>query len=105
MHFHVRHFVHAQCGVVVIVGLLHIPIFESDRAVQRSGETVADAAFHLCFDDAGVDGDAAVHHAHHAIDFECAIGLHADFGDFRHYAIKGLMQRDAAPAAYARFRR
>jgi hypothetical protein len=75
VHLDFGHLVDPQHLVAVEVALLGSTRLDLDLAVIERAESEADATFHLCPDDIGIHGNAAVHCANDAMDFHLAVLL------------------------------
>ena len=96
MYFDHWGFEHTQHLVIVEIFLLYAAVFERDFGFQGGGEAEDDAAFHLRFDDIGIDDAAAVYGAHDAVNFDVAVFLYAGFDDLRDIGFKRKVSGDSA---------
>jgi hypothetical protein len=72
---------------------------EGDLVEQHRTESESDAAFHLRLDDVGIDRNAAIDRAPHAVDPRRAALANRHFGDLGNIGVEALVNRDAAFAA------
>src|SRR5512144_195492 len=100
VHVDPRHLRDPQHGVIVEVRLLDGAVLQRDAAVERGGERVADAAFHLRAHVVGIDRDAAFDGADDAIDAEL-LAAHRHLDDLCDDGIERFDDRDAAAALFA----
>jgi len=96
MNLDYRRFEHTQHLVIVEIFLLYAAVFEGDFGFQGGGEAEDDAAFHLRFDDIGIDDAAAVYGADDAVNFDVAVFLYAGFNDLRDIGFKRKVSGDSA---------
>src|SRR3984957_7432745 len=73
IHFHHRHFVDTKYVVMVEIALLHAAVVESNGAFQRSAQAINDAALDLGNHTRRIHHVAAIHRAHHAMNFQLAL--------------------------------
>src|SRR6266849_1554550 len=88
-----RHLLQPQERIVVEVGLLNASLLETQLAVQSRGEAIDHAALHLGRHGGGIDADAAVHRANHAV-YPNAVVFHRDFRHLSDEASERLVHRD-----------
>src|SRR5438552_3908451 len=68
-----RHLVDAEHFVGIEVPLLHAAFVDSDRAFERGGEPVYNAAFNLLGDDGGIDDMSAIDRAGDTVDLQFSL--------------------------------
>src|SRR3954469_3053400 len=95
------HFADAEHAVVVVVGLDHAAFVQRDLVEENRAQAEADAALHLRLHIVGVDGDAAVDRAPHALHLRQSVAAARNLGDLRDVAFERLMYGNAARTSLA----
>src|SRR3954463_888717 len=95
------HLADAQHAVVVVMGLPDGAFVQLDLVEQNRAQAEADAALHLRLHIVGVDGDAAVDRAPHALHLRQSVAPARNLGDLRDVAFERLMYGNAARTSLA----
>ena len=101
--FYLRRFVHAQHRIVVEIALRHRAATDRNVAVQRRGQSINNAAFHLRPHAIRVHSKTCIDCAKRA-SRNGATGTDLDFDDLRHDGPKRLVDRDAPAEILRQFR-
>src|SRR2546423_5241485 len=97
------HFADAEHAVVVVIGLHDAAFVQRDLVEENRAQAEADAALHLRLHIVGVDGDAAVDRAPHALDLRQSVAAARNLSDLRDVAFERLMHGNAARTTLAHF--
>ena len=80
------------------VALLDRTVLQVEFTVQGRGQPVHDRAFHLRPHDVRVHGDAAIHHAEHAVDLDRAV-IDGNLRHLRHIGAERVVRSESQMAA------
>ena len=95
-HLDQGHFLHADCPVLIEIGLIGLAInAQRDLAKERGPKRKANAAFDLSADNVGVDRNTAINGAPDLVDTRKSIIAKRDFGNLGDIGSKTFNRSDA----------
>src|SRR5882762_10836783 len=100
MCFDHRRLVDPERAIGVKIALLHPPVLERDRAVERRGQAEERSTLDLGLDRVRIDYPAAIDGADDTMDLERTVGHDLDLCHLREVTAKGELDRDAAAAPW-----